>query len=170
MILGAAIVLAVSTLQAAAPAMPKSCHMPGMNQPSKMAVPAGKAVKFVPLAMVVGLLKMTPEVEAFKLAVAPDQQGQNKKGTNEHCPHQQEVQRWREWRVRNPHAKSRYGGNNINVEVQHFVGPLPDPADDIEPDPPGWFGGCGCDLEFALSKPDGCGWWHSQVWSLKGEK
>jgi hypothetical protein len=68
---------------------------------------------------------------------------------------------------RNPKTPSRYEDGNDELEkgkeLKLSLSPEPD---DMDPEPGPGFGGCGCPPEVALAA-NGCGWWHSNVDSIK---
>lgn len=79
---------------------------------------------------------------------------------NNSCKAHEAYLRWKEWRDRNPNARSRYDPRDrykVGTTLEFGAGsPEPDPG----------FGQCGCPPEVALAS-DGCGWVHSTIWNLR---
>ena len=166
--LAAALVLASFSIHAADHA---HCNMKGMkgamnstvvspSLPVTRAKPMLSAVSFKPLQ------DIQPEsLVRHILQSAVRFRANNEGNVGDFCTHQTAVEEWKTWRIRNPHAKSRYGYNK-DLENVTALSLSPD-GDDSEPEDPMSLG-CGCPPEVALAA-SGCGWFHSQVYGLKRE-
>ncbi len=142
--------------------MPPSCHV--HNKVAQKVSEPRLALKTAPqieTAFTTSLLATIVNPGIFALA------DNNDKKSGNACSHQQAVNRWREWRKRNPNARSRYDSeppNSEELEIKELnFGPDPGNSEP-EPDPSG-FGGCGCDPATALAS-NGCGYWMSNVYGL----
>lgn len=137
--------------------MGPSCHM-GMGNPSaaaKLTAKVGKgSTAFEPFSPTSLLAKLNLFSSPLPM---PQQSGNNKY----ECPRMKAEQVWKEWRVRNPNAPSRYAGKKKGDLKLSLSASSQLNADDAEPDP--GFGQCGCDPATALG-PGGCGWFHENIW------
>lgn len=144
----------VSVAGAAGPAKHSCCPRGGEKSVSKERL--APFVKFEPLApfQVEGMVKKALGISNLNLV-------------SDRCGHHQWGEDWRDWKKRNPGAKSKYedvrDSNKVN-SGEKIVIRLGFNFDDPEPEPGP--GGCGCPLEIALAE-GGCGWIHATIWGVK---
>ncbi len=144
--------LGVGVSEIAQAAMPENCPM---HQNKAEVKPSGNVM--------VNIVKAITPNGLLQLAFATSESNKNK-AVGDNCPHQQAVNSWRQWRKRNPNAKSKFADEPPSlVSLPQRFGPEPY-YEDPEPDP--GFGGCGCPPDVALAS-GGCGWWHANVYDLK---